>query len=59
VISEIMKGKPEFPVENAVKGMLPKTKLGRALLGNLKVYAGGNHPHEAQNPQTINLNDIK
>lgn len=59
LIGDIMKKKPEFPVENAVKGMLPKTKLGRALLGNLKVYAGASHPHEAQNPQAINLNDIK
>jgi len=43
--------KPTFIVENAVKGMLPKTKLGSKMYGRLKVYAGGEHPHEAQSPQ--------
>jgi large subunit ribosomal protein L13 len=38
-----------------VKGMLPKNSLGRAMFKKLKVYAGENHPHEAQNPQAINL----
>ena len=39
--------------------MLPKTRLGDRLLMNLKVYAGAEHPHAAQNPKTIKLNEIK
>ena len=46
---------PTSPMENAVKGMLPKGPLGRKLLKNVKVYAGPKHPHAAQNPQLINL----
>ncbi len=42
--------KPKFPLENAVRGMLPKGRLGRKLFTNLKVYAGAEHPHKAQNP---------
>ncbi len=51
--------KPEFVIEHAVKGMLPKTRLGEAILKNLKVYAGAEHPHAAQNPKEIKLNEIK
>ena len=51
--------KPTFIVEKAVKGMLPKTRLGEHILKNLKVYAGAEHPHAAQNPKTIKLNEIK
>ena len=51
--------KPTFLIEKAVKGMLPKTRLGDKLLSNLKVYAGAEHPHAAQNPKTIKLNEIK
>ncbi len=51
--------KPEFIIMKAVKGMLPKNRLGAALLRNLKVYPGGEHPHQAQNPKEINFNDIK
>ncbi len=51
--------KPTFIIEKAVKGMLPKNRLGAAILGNLKVYAGAEHPHTAQNPKTIKLNEIK
>lgn len=46
---------PERIIENAVKGMMPKNPLGRAMLGKLKVYAGSEHPHTAQKPQTLNL----
>lgn len=42
-------------VERAVRGMLPKTRLGRVLFNNLKVYAGAEHLHEAQNPKEINI----
>ena len=51
--------KPTFLIEKAVKGMLPKTRLGEKLLTNLKVYVGPEHPHAAQNPKTIKLNEIK
>ena len=51
--------KPAFVIEHAVKGMLPKTRLGEAILKNLKVYAGAEHPHAAQNPKAIKLNEIK
>ena len=51
--------KPQFVVEHAVRGMLPKTHLGEAIMKNLKVYAGAEHPHTAQNPKEIKLNEIK
>lgn len=54
-ITKLMKEKPEFIIQHAVKGMLPKTKMGRKVLGNLKIYAGDKHPHEAQKPEVINL----
>lgn len=50
---------PTRLVENAVKGMLPKNKLGSALFRNLKVYTGADHGQEAQKPKTINLSEIK
>ena len=46
---------PDRPITAAVKGMLPKTKLGRAMLKKLKVYSGSEHPHAAQKPQTLEL----
>jgi large subunit ribosomal protein L13 len=51
--------KPYFLVEEAVRGMLPKNRLGRHVFGNMKVYAGADHSHAAQNPTVLNLNDIK
>ena len=51
--------KPTFVIEKAVKGMLPKTRLGEHILKNLKVYAGAEHPHAAQSPKEIKLNEIK
>lgn len=47
--------RPELLVEWAVKGMVPKTKLGAAQMKKLKVYAGEEHPHEAQNPSPVSL----
>ncbi len=47
---------PERILEKAVKGMLPKNTLGRKLFTKLKVYTGPNHPHAAQNPQTMTVN---
>ncbi|MEM9567799.1 MAG: 50S ribosomal protein L13 [Cyanobacteria bacterium P01_E01_bin.34] len=49
---------PERIIEKAVKGMLPHTSLGRKQFKKLKVYAGPNHPHEAQQPETLTLNTI-
>ena len=49
---------PERLVEKAVRGMLPKTRLGEQIFHNLHVYAGPEHPHQAQNPKTIKLNEI-
>ena len=54
-ISEVLKRHPERVVENAVRGMLPKNKLGRAIYKKLKVYAGPDHPHEAQQPEKLEL----
>jgi large subunit ribosomal protein L13 len=56
---EMLAKKPEGIIEHAVKGMLPKTKLGRKIFGNLFVYAGSEHPHAAQQPKTIKLSDIR
>lgn len=60
-MKEITAGKllelhPERVFQFAVRGMIPKTKLGRAMMKKLKVYAGDSHPHEAQNPETISVN---
>ena len=46
---------PERIIEKAVKGMLPHNKLGRRMLGHLKVYAGPDHPHVAQDPKTLEI----
>ena len=52
---DVRKQHPERLVEEAVRGMLPKTKLGRAMFGKLKVYAGAAHPHQAQKPSTMTV----
>lgn len=56
---ELLDKKPTAIIEKAVKGMLPKNRLGNAINKNLFVYAGTAHPHEAQQPKTINLNTIR
>lgn len=58
-VEEAMVKYPERVIERAVKGMLPKSKLGRALFGNLKVVAGSEHKYEAQQPKVIDLNSIR
>ena len=55
---EILAKRPAELVRRAVKGMLPKTRLGDKIIGNLPVYAGPEHPHQAQNPRKIKLNEI-
>jgi large subunit ribosomal protein L13 len=57
--AQLLQKKPISIVEIAVKGMLPKNKLGAALFRNLHVYAGSEHPHDPQQPKAINLNIIK
>ncbi|HQI00123.1 MAG TPA: 50S ribosomal protein L13 [Deltaproteobacteria bacterium] len=52
---QLMEKRPEEIIKHAVKGMLPKNSLGRSMFKKLKVYTGENHPHEAQQPQAINL----
>jgi large subunit ribosomal protein L13 len=56
---ELKHRKPQAMLEIAVKGMLPKTRLGAAQFSNLHVVVGGTHKHEAQKPRKIDLNSIK
>ena len=49
--------KPEFVIQEAVRGMLPKTRLGKSLITKLKVYAGEEHPHKAQKPELLNSSE--
>ena len=58
-VKDVLKKHPERIVERAVKGMLPKNRLGAELFRNLKVYQGAEHGQEAQKPKAINLNDYK
>ena len=54
-LSLLRRKNPEKILMNAVKGMLPHNRLGRSILSNLKIYKGGNHPHEAQTPKELNI----
>jgi large subunit ribosomal protein L13 len=58
-VKEQLVRKPEAVVEHAVKGMLPKTKLGAELFRNLYVYVGADHKHEAQQPKELKFNTTK
>ena len=51
---EVLNNNPERIIENAVRGMLPKNKLGKSIFKKLKVYRGSEHPHESQNPTVWN-----
>ena len=51
---EVLDNNPESIIENAVRGMLPKNKLGKSMFKKLKVYRGSEHPHESQNPTVWN-----
>ena len=59
VAKNLLKRRPEVVVERAVKGMLPKNRLGRQMYKKLFVYAGTEHPHGAQKPQDLNFNRTK
>jgi large subunit ribosomal protein L13 len=52
---DLMKTRPEKVVLHAVKGMIPNNRLGRRLIQKLKVYAGPNHPHQAQQPESLDI----
>jgi large subunit ribosomal protein L13 len=54
-LSTLLERKPELVIERAVKGMLPQNRLGRAMFKKLKVYAGSEHPHQAQQPAPVEL----
>ncbi len=56
---ELMMKRPSRVLENAVKGMLPKNRLGRELFRNLYVFAEGEHDKQAQKPEAINIDEIK
>ncbi len=55
---EVLKKNPTEIIRHAVTGMLPKNKLGRKIIKKLKIYAGSNHPHQSQEPQTLQLKGI-
>ncbi|MGP3535765.1 50S ribosomal protein L13 [Microbacterium sp. RD1] len=55
---ELMEKNPVRAVEKAIRGMLPKNSLGRQQLGKLKVYAGAEHPHAAQQPKTYTFDQV-
>lgn len=54
---ELLDRKPEFIIEHAVKGMIPKNRLGRQIIKKLKIYKGPGHPHEAQQPKKFEIDD--
>lgn len=56
--ADLLKRKPNAVVEQAIRGMLPKNRLGSQLFRNLYVYEGSEHPHEAQKPKEINVTEI-
>lgn len=56
--SKLMATRPELAIEKAVKGMLPANRLGRSMIKKLKVYAGSQHPHSAQDPKAMDLKEV-
>ena len=58
VYSDLLEKHPERVIEKAVRGMIPKTSLGRQQLGKLKVYAGAEHPHAAQQPKPFEITQV-
>ncbi|NTV39362.1 MAG: 50S ribosomal protein L13 [Demequinaceae bacterium] len=57
-IGELLATNPTRVIENAVRGMLPRTKLGKAQISKLKVYPGAEHPHAAQQPQPFEISQV-
>jgi large subunit ribosomal protein L13 len=56
--SQLLATRPERAVEQAIRGMLPKNRLGRSMIGKLKVYAGPEHPHGAQQPTPFEITQV-
>jgi large subunit ribosomal protein L13 len=56
--TRLLSERPEYAIEKAIRGMLPKNRLGRAMIKKLQVYAGAEHPHAAQQPQPLKLGEI-
>ncbi len=56
---KVLARKPQFPIEHAVRGMLPHNRLGRKLFTNMKVYAGPDHPHASQQPEAVTIPPVK
>ncbi len=54
-VAQMQERQPDFVIKHAVKGMLPKNRLAKKMMTKLKVYAGEEHPHEAQNPEAISV----
>jgi len=54
-LAAVLARKPELVIERAVKGMLPQNRIGRAMFRKLKVYPGAEHPHQAQQPNPVEL----
>ena len=54
-LKEMLASRPEFVLEHAIRGMLPKNKLGRKMMKKVRIYAGPEHPHQAQGPETVEL----
>ena len=54
-LGKMLDHKPTYPLETAIRGMLPKNRLGRKLFGNVKVYSGDTHPHGAQQPEVLEI----
>ena len=52
-VEEVRRTHPERILESAIKGMLPKNRLGRKMMTHLRIYAGSDHPHDAQNPTLL------
>ena len=54
-LEKVLVRKPTYPMEHAIKGMLPHGRLGRKLMTNVKIYAGSEHPHTAQQPVAVEI----
>ena len=57
--AKLLQSHPERILEHAIRGMLPKSRLGDQMYRNLHIYVGSEHPHQGQNPKVININDIR
>lgn len=54
-LKRLLETRPEFVLEHAIKGMLPRNRLGRKMMKKVRIYVGAEHPHQSQNPEPIDL----